>query len=48
MNNRRRQWQPTPVSLPGESQGRGACWAAVCGVAQSRTRLSDLAAAAAA
>ena len=32
--------------LPGESQGRGAWWAAVYGVEQSRTRLSDLAAAA--
>ena len=31
--------------LPGESQGRGAWGAAVCGVAQSRTRLSDSAAA---
>ena len=28
--------------LPGESQGRGAWWAAVCGVAQSRTRLKRL------
>ena len=36
------QWQPTPVFLPGESQGRGAWWAAVCGVAQSRTRLKRL------
>ena len=27
----RRKWQPTPVFLPGESQGRGAWWAAVCG-----------------
>ena len=35
----RRQWQPTPVLLPGESQGRGAWRAAVYGVAQSRTRL---------
>ena len=35
----RRKWQPTPVFLPGESQGRGAWWAAVCGVEQSRTRL---------
>ena len=35
----RRQWQPTPVFLPGESQGGGAWWAAVYGVAQSRTRL---------
>ena len=35
----RRKWQPTPVFLPGESQGRGACWAAIYGVAQSQTRL---------
>jgi len=35
----RRQWQPTPVFLPGESQGRGAWWASVYGVTQSRTRL---------
>ena len=28
--------------LPGESQGREAWWAAVCGVAQSRTRLKQL------
>ena len=33
----RRKWQPTPVFLPGESQGRGARWAVVYGVAQSRT-----------
>ena len=38
----RRKWQPTPVYLPGESQGRGAWWAAVYGVAQSRTRLKWL------
>ena len=38
----RRKWQPTPVSLPGESQGRGAWWAAVYGVAQSRIRLKRL------
>ena len=38
----RRQWQPTPVFLPGESQGRGAWWAAVHWVAQSRTRLKRL------
>ena len=37
-----RKWQPTPVFLPGESQGRGAWWAAVSGVAQSRTRLKRL------
>ena len=38
----RRKWQPTPVFLPGESQGRGSLWAAVYGVAQSRTRLRRL------
>ena len=36
----RRKWQPTPVFLPGESQG--AWWAAVYGVAQSRTKLKWL------
>ena len=35
----RRKWQPTPVFLPGESRDGGAWWAAVYGVAQSRTRL---------
>ena len=35
----RRKWQPAPVFLPGESQGR---WAAVYGVAQSRIRLKRL------
>ena len=34
----RRKWQPTPVFLPGESWDGGAWWAAVYGVAQSRTR----------
>ena len=38
----RRKWQPTPVFLPGESQGKGAWWAAVYGVSQSRTRLKQL------
>ena len=39
----RRKWQPTPVFLPGESQGRGgAWWAAIYGVAQSRTWLKRL------
>ena len=37
----RRKWPPTPVLLPGESQGRGAWWAAAHGVAKSRTQLSD-------
>ena len=38
----RRKRQPTPVFLPGESQGLGSLWAAVYGVAQSRTRLKRL------
>ena len=33
--------EPIPVLLPGKSHGRGAWWAAVHGVARSRTRLSD-------
>ena len=38
----RRKWQPTPVFLAGESQGRGAWGAAVYGVTQSRTWLKRL------
>ena len=38
----RRKWQPTPVFLPGESQGRRSLVAAVYGVAQSWTRLTWL------
>ena len=38
----RRKWQPTPVFLPRESQGWGAWWTAIYGVAQSRTRLKGL------
>ena len=38
----RRKWQPTPVFLPGESRDGGAWWAAISGVAQSRTRLKRL------
>ena len=38
----RRKWQPTPVFLPGESQGRGSLVAAVYGVTQSRTWLKWL------
>ena len=38
----RRKWRPAPVFLPGESQGLGAWWAAVYGVAQSRTWLKQL------
>ena len=39
----RRKWQPTPVFLPGESQGNGGPWcAAIYGVSQSQTRLKQL------
>ena len=38
----RRKWQPTPVFLPGESQGRGSLVTAVYGVAQSRIWLKWL------
>ena len=40
--NWRRKWQPTLMFLPGESQGRGARWAAIYGVAQSRIWLKQL------
>ena len=38
----RKKWQPTPMFLPGESQGRGSMVAAVYGVTQSWTRLKRL------
>ena len=38
----RRKWQPTPVFLPGESQGCGSLVASIYGVAQSQTRLKQL------
>ena len=38
----RREWQPTPVLLPGESQGRGCLVGCRLGVAQSQTRLKRL------
>ena len=38
----RRKGQPTPVFLPGESQGHRVWWAAVYAVAQSWTRLKRL------
>ena len=38
----RRKWQPTPVFLPGESQGWGSLVGCRHGVAQSRTRLKRL------
>ena len=38
----RRKWQPTPVFLPGESQGWGSLVAAIYGVTQSQTWLKRL------
>ena len=38
----RRKWQPTPVFLPGESQGQRSLVAAVYGVTQSRIWLKRL------
>ena len=38
----RRKWQPSPVSSLENPRDRGAWWAAVYGVAQSRTRLKWL------
>ena len=38
----RRQWQPTPVFLPGESQGQWGLVGCVYGVTQSQTRLKRL------
>ena len=38
---RRRQWHPTPDSCLENPMDRGAWWAAVYGVAQSQTWLSD-------
>ena len=45
----RRKWQPTPVFLPGESQGRGSLMGCrLWGCTESdTTEVSDLAAAAA-
>ena len=37
----RRKWQPTPVFLPGESQGRGSLVGCRLGVTQSWTRGSS-------
>ena len=38
----RRKWQPTPLFLLENPRDGGAWWAAVCGVAQSQTRLKWL------
>ena len=38
----KRKWQPTPVFLPGESQGQGSLVGCLYGVAQSQTRLKWL------
>ena len=40
-HQRRRQWHPTPVLLPGKSHGWRSLVAAVHGVTNSRTRLSN-------
>ena len=37
----RREWQPTPVFLPGKSHGQRTWQATVPGVAKSQTQLSD-------
>ena len=38
----RRKWQPTPVSCLENPRDRGAWWAAVCGITQSRAWLKWL------
>ena len=38
----RKKWQPTPVSLPGESQGQKSLAAIVPGVERSQTQLKQL------
>ena len=38
----RRKWQPTPVFLPGESQGRGSLVGCCLWVTQSRTQVKRL------
>ena len=38
----KKKWQPTPVFLPGESQGRRSLMGCRHGVAQSRTRMKRL------
>ena len=38
----RRKWQPTPMFLPGESQGWGSLVGCCLGIAQSRTQLKQL------
>ena len=40
--HRRRRWQPTPVFLPGESQGQRSLVAAIYGITQSWTRHKQL------
>ena len=37
IQNRRRQWHPTPILLPGNPMDGGAWWAAVHEVAKSQT-----------
>ena len=40
-SSRRRQWHPTPVLLPGKSHGWRSWKAAIHGVTEGRTKLSD-------
>ena len=37
----RREWQPTPIFLPGQFHGQRAWWARVLGVTMSLTKLSN-------
>ena len=37
----RREWEPTPVFLPGNPMDRGGCWAIVHGIAKSRIQLGN-------
>ena len=37
----RREWQPTPGFLPGESHGWRSLVAIVCGVPKNQTQLND-------
>ena len=37
----RRQWQSTPVFLPGKSMDRGSWWATIDGFAKSQIQLRE-------
>ena len=38
----RKEWQPTPVFLPGNPKNRGTWWAIVHGVPKSWTQIEQL------